>query len=188
MMKKSVIIGKRQIVLAVLVVALGAAVYLNWRFAGTDGGLDITAAISSSQGNLGDATYVNNPEVSQDTPQEGTETTTIAQSRESRDNARNESLEMLKEIIDDAKSDAESKKAAVESQTQIAADVEKEGLIESLVKAKGFSDCVAILSNNQANIMVQGEGLVESQILQIQDIVVSQTNLPLESIKIHEVK
>ena len=36
--------------------------------------------------------------------------------------------------------------------------------------------------------MIQGEGLVESQILQIQDIVVSQTNLPLESIKIHEVK
>ena len=95
---------------------------------------------------------------------------------------------MLKEIIDDTKSDAESKKAAVESQTQIAADIEKEGLIESLVKAKGFSDCVAILSNNQANIMIQGEGLVESQILQIQDIVVSQTNLPLESIKIHEVK
>ena len=70
MMKKSVIIGKRQIVLAVLVVALGAAVYLNWRFAGADGGLDITAAVSSSQANLGDATYVNNPEVSQEAPQE----------------------------------------------------------------------------------------------------------------------
>ena len=187
-MKKSVIIGKRQIVLAVLVVALGAAVYLNWRFAGADGGLDIKSAISSSEGNLGDATYVNNPDVSQDDVQDGSEATTIEKSRESRDNARNESLEMLREIIDDTKSDEESRKAAVESQTQIASDVEKEGLIESLVKAKGFTDCVAILSNGQANIMVQGEGLIESQILQIQDIVVSQTSLPLENIKIHEVK
>ena len=49
MMKKSVIIGKRQIVLAVLVVALGAAVYLNWRFAGADGGLDITCLLYTSR-------------------------------------------------------------------------------------------------------------------------------------------
>ena len=31
--------GKRQLVLAALVVALGAAVYLNWQFTGDTGGL-----------------------------------------------------------------------------------------------------------------------------------------------------
>ncbi len=192
-MKKSVIIGKRQIVLAVLVVALGVAVYLNWRFASVDGGLDLTAGVSTSSKYLGDATYVNNSAETgsvdaASTESSGIDTSNIDRSRESRDKARKESQEMLKEIINDAKSDDESKKAATDSQTQIALDVEKEGLIESLVRAKGFNDCVAIISNGQANIIVQTEGLIEAQTLQIQDIVVSQTNLSLDNIKIHEVK
>lgn len=194
-MKKSVIIGKRQIVLAVLVVALGAAVYLNWRFAGAEGGLDITAGASSEK-YFGDATYVNNSaqeeitpvSAAEETPQTEADMSSIARSRESRDKARLESQEMLKEIINDAKSDEESKKAAADSQTQIALDVEKEGLVESLVKAKGFDDCVAIISNGQANVIVQTEGLIEAQMLQIQDIVVSQTGLSLDCVKIHEVK
>lgn len=40
-MKANFILGKKQIILASLVLILGAAVYLNWQFAQSEGGLDI---------------------------------------------------------------------------------------------------------------------------------------------------
>ena len=60
-MKKGAIIGKRQILLAVLVVALSAAVYLNWQFSKNGGEYDITGALSSTTSYLGDVQYVGNP-------------------------------------------------------------------------------------------------------------------------------
>ena len=59
-MKKGAIIGKRQVLLAVLVVALSAAVYLNWQFSQNDGQYDITGALTSSTSYLGDVQYVGN--------------------------------------------------------------------------------------------------------------------------------
>ena len=38
----NMILGKRHIILAALVLVLGIAVYLNWTFGGKDGGLTIT--------------------------------------------------------------------------------------------------------------------------------------------------
>ena len=51
--------GKRQLVLAALVVALGAAVYLNWQFS-DNRDLLATNTVTSSQKELGEAQYVNN--------------------------------------------------------------------------------------------------------------------------------
>ena len=51
-------VGKKQLVLASLVLALGAAVYLNWQFAGT-GQLPVGEE-SQAQSQLGAAQLVNN--------------------------------------------------------------------------------------------------------------------------------
>ena len=58
MKKINMIVGKKQIVLAALVVILGVAVYLNWEFAKNDGQFDITAGTTSDK-NYGDAALVN---------------------------------------------------------------------------------------------------------------------------------
>ena len=50
--------GKRQLVLAALVVALGAAVYLNWQFTGDTGGL-VEAGGTASEKSVGEAQLVN---------------------------------------------------------------------------------------------------------------------------------
>ncbi|MEG0571349.1 MAG: SpoIIIAH-like family protein [Oscillospiraceae bacterium] len=47
-MKANMIIGKKQIILASLVLMLGVAVYLNWQFANSDGGLDITGELEAN--------------------------------------------------------------------------------------------------------------------------------------------
>ena len=50
--------GKRQLVLAALVVALGAAVYLNWPFA--DNGSLIQQTSANANKEIGQAQFVNN--------------------------------------------------------------------------------------------------------------------------------
>lgn len=48
-MKANVILGKKQIILASLVLILGAAVYLNWQFADKSGDLALTESLSSEE-------------------------------------------------------------------------------------------------------------------------------------------
>ena len=119
-MKKGSIIGKRQIVLAVLVAALGVAVWLNMKYASTDGGFDVTGALNSSK-YLGDAQYVNNASVEQSTESvttsaadgESTAQTTaaaeddyFAEARENRENTRKEALELIQDTLSDAQADS----------------------------------------------------------------------------------
>lgn len=60
----NMIIGKKQIILASLVVGLGLAVYVNYQFARTDGDLTATGALANDK-NYGDAQLVdaNDPTV-----------------------------------------------------------------------------------------------------------------------------
>ena len=58
-------INKRNIIVASLIVALSAAVYLNWQFG------DSNSLLTSSTKELGEAEYVNN-EISGATPSEAT--------------------------------------------------------------------------------------------------------------------
>ena len=65
----SMSIGKRQIVLATLVVALGAAVFVNWYYTKPDAekantGVTVTEEVTQAAGNLGDALLVNSSSVS----------------------------------------------------------------------------------------------------------------------------
>ena len=60
----------------------------------------------------------------------------------------------------------------------------KEANIETIIKAKGIADALVIIADNSVTVMVHSEKLLQSQTLQIQDAVVSQTGMDLEKIKI----
>ena len=61
---------------------------------------------------------------------------------------------------------------------------ERENYIESLLKAKGFEKSLAIIGDDEINIVISSEGLTTANTLQIQDIVTSQTDIGLSKIKI----
>ena len=67
---------------------------------------------------------------------------------------------------------------------------EKENAIENLIKAKGFSDCVAILSDKSISCVIKTteSGLAANQTAQIQDIILSNCDISSENIKIIEIK
>lgn len=181
-MKKGMIIGKRQLVLAVLILALGAAVYLNWRFADSGNELQLTGANSSkstTSQNLGDAKYVN-----------ATSGKAFSDARRDREKARNDATAMLRETLKDVKADAAVQAMATEKLSRLAGNIQTENSIETLIKAKGFADCVAVINDQTVNIIVAvgSDGIMESEVLQIQDIVRGQIDVPLKNIHIVEVK
>ncbi|MCI8554465.1 MAG: SpoIIIAH-like family protein [Clostridiales bacterium] len=191
--------GKKQAVLAVLVAALGVAVYLNYYFSSQQPGVvDADTKVTDSTKNLGDAQYVGNsstisPEEatgSSGEPSSGGESSGdyFAEARRNRENARAEALDILKDILNDIKGEDAAKKEALEKAAAIAAQVEQENSIESLVKAKGFADCVAYLSEGECNLVVKADELKPQEAVQITEIVTTQSKIVAQNIHIVAVK
>ena len=194
-------IGKRQLVLAALVVALGAAVYLNWQFSG-DNQLLTTEAVTS-QKELGTAQLVSSPDGAEDAGaavqggEDGEEPTVAAnakaeeyftEARLSRQKARDSAVELLEKVLADAQGSDEAKKEAVEKAAVIAQNVVQESNIENLIKAKGFADCVVFLENGECSVVVQTSGLLPNEAIAIKDIVGGQAGVAYDKIKIVEAK
>ncbi len=181
-MKNRKIFGKKQIVMAGLVVALSAAVWLNMKYASGAGGF-LTAGETSSHKNLGDTKYVMTESVLS-SAETAAESDAFVEAREERKKAREKAIALLEEAAGKADADKETKAKLTEKITQIAARMEKEVNIETLIRAKGFSDVVVIIGEEDVNVIVKAEELLQSQILQIQDAVATETKISLENIKI----
>ena len=141
-------IGHRNVVILTAVLLIGAAVYLNylWFYQPT-----------------GDLGYGSNNMV--DNVQGGEDTSTdadggidyFAAAALAREEARDEAMEVLQEIVSSSSEGSAERAEALESISRIAVTMETEANIETLVLAKGFSDCVAVLSENSASIIVGAE-------------------------------
>ena len=191
--------GKRQLVLAALVLALGAAVYLNWQFSDNKE-LLATNAVSEVK-ELGEAQYVNNLSVDEVAEManaesnneeqaggEGNSTQYFEQAKANRQKARDEATDMIKEILNDIKSSEEAKAEAVKQAADVAKSIQQESNIENLIKAKGFKDCVVFLQNGECSVVVSADGLNENSAITIKDIVLGQSGVSFDKIKITEAK
>ncbi len=178
--------GKKQLVLASLVLALGAAVYLNWQFAGTNK-LPV-GDTSSTVSELGAAQLVNNAyveTVSDDLQQKGgtSGSDKFSEARLSRQNARDEAIELLDDVLENVDADTDAKKEAVEQASVIAQNILKETNVDNLLKAKGYEESVAYLNDEECSVVVSGE-MQDSDMLIIQEVVMDQTGLSADKIKI----
>lgn len=208
----------RKATAAVMVLALGASVYLNWSFAReapqnltvaqTDGTAVETAAAAetavvtdplesaaetsaadssveeqATNKNYGEAQMVS---VSQDS---GTEF--FEEARLSRSKSRDEALEALNEALKDTSvSEAEKKELTNKLSTQVN-NITLETKLETLIKSKGFADCVVNLEGERANVtvMTENDALTAEEVAQIRDALMSQcTGLQAQNITIVEVK
>ena len=184
--------GKRQLVLASLVVALGAAVYLNWQFAGNDDLLATNAL--NSEPSYGAAQLVNASaqssasSASDDAVSASAEADTyFTEARLNRQKSRDEATELMEKTLSDASATEEAKKEAVTQAAAISENILQENNIENLIKAKGFEDCMAFVQNGECNVVVKTGKLLDSDAVALQEIVVGQTGLAYDKIKIVEV-
>lgn len=176
-MKKGKVLGKGQIAVAVMVVALGAAIWLNAKY------------LPSDTKYLGEASYVNNTSSSESAvetaakPDNKTEDYFTTAKKE-REKNRTEACETIEETLKSDKLSEEDKKSAMLKIEEIGARMEKESNIEALLKAKGFEKALAVISDSGISIIVKSEGLTSAQTLQIQDIATKETNIGLANVKI----
>lgn len=178
MKKPTMIIGKKQIILAGMTLILGAAIYINYAFSATGSQIKKTSKIENQAANYGEAQLVNN-DANEDY---------FAKARIDRMNSRDQAAETLKTIIDGGDSTKEEQEVASKDAATMSSMIEKESKVENLVKAAGFDDCVVYLDGESANIVVKSDGLIDSEAAQIKDILLSEVEVPNENIKIFDVK
>ncbi len=182
-MKKSTIIGKKQLLTLSMVVALGAAVWLNVKF--STNGTEFSGTSSISDAELGNAKYVANTAIVEKEEEENYFTT----SRKEREESREKQLDAIKDTLNSAKSSDEDKQKAAELTAKITQRMEQENSIETLIKAKGFKDTIVVISDDGCNVVVKkSKELEDNETVQIIDIVSGTTKINLENIKIVTVK
>ena len=175
--KKGKVFGKGQLTVALMVIALGGAIWLNTKY------------LPSSTKYLGETSYVDNMssgEVAQTSAK--AETDYFAECKKDREKARQEAIELIEDTLDKDNLKEKDKKSALAKLEEIAGRIEQESNIETLLKAKDFKKAVAVINDTGVTVVVKGEGLTTGQTLQIQDIVTSETNVALANIKIVPVK
>lgn len=104
--------------------------------------------------------------------------------RSDRQETRNQEVLYLDAIISSASSSADAKLAAETKRKEILALMEKELVLEGLIKAKGFDDVIVSTSNANINVIVKSAAMSDDEVAQIVDIIKGQTNYSLDNIKI----
>ena len=104
----------------------------------------------------------------------------------SRRQARDEAMEVLKSVAESSTAVEEMKSDALDSIAQIARDIECEANIETMILAKGFAQCIAVVNGDAASVIVKTDGLLPSEIPQISEIVYEQAGILPTNLKIIE--
>lgn len=201
---------------AVLTLALGAAVYLNWSFSrGAPPSLLVsdttadavetaaaapvtdplavetsaatedteTSAVDDADKNYGEAQLVS---VNQDSGTEFFESARLTRSK-----ARDEALDTLKKSLKDAGLTKAEKDALTAELSARISNITLETKLETLIKSKGFPDCVVNLEGSKANVtvMTENDALTAEEVTRVRDALLSQCKgLTAQDITIVEVK
>lgn len=178
------IIGRRKILLATLVVILGAAIFVNWQF-----GSPAVDNSDEASKNLGDAQYVNGTNIS-DENNEVTDSIGdyFSGLRLERQQSRDAIKENYEKVSADTSASAAEKSEAMMIFAKTTENIKKENDIENLVKAKGVNDCIATVSGESVTVVVDCEELNDVILLQIKEIANKQTNISFENITIIQAK
>ncbi len=175
----NMIVGKKQIILAALILGLSIAVYLNWQYADLSNGLEVTGKVNNVK-NYGDAQYVDK-----------TSTTTnayFAEAKLTRTKSRDEATEAINTMLKDQNITTEQRAALTTKVSELADSIEAEGKIENLIKAKGFNECMVYYDTKNVDVVVHSAGLLANEVVQMKDIILKEVNIPVENISIVEIK
>lgn len=189
---------KRNAIAAAIVLFVCGAVYLNWSYSqDTAAGKNLgEAALVGSQNdplvqkdgddaNAEGTTTEDGAKTQEDTAQSGTYFSTA---RLNRQQARDNALSLLQEAAEDEKADQNSVDQANAAIQTMADYTMTEAQIENLITAKGYTDCVAFLGEDSISVVVSAmeNGMTDADAARIGEIVMEQTGLRADQIKIIE--
>ena len=184
-------IWKKNLVAAAVLVTVCAGIYLNWQYTEEDAAASLTDTLDADKV-LDDSLLVMGSDAAQEAAAEDLTSDTsedyFAAVRLSRQEARDSAVALIQEAMsyDSAGSDS-SMAQELEEIVQVALS---EAQIESLIIAKGYTDCVAYMTEKGISVAVAAPdgGLQQEDIAVITDVIVSQSDYTMEDIRIVEVQ
>ena len=173
-------IGTRNCIIAGAVLLIGLAVCVNWAVlsSSNDKGFDYSTGAGMQDTTPSEDVSKPDADVSKDAYFSSIEV--------SRQRTRDEALEVLQSVIDNQSATEVAKNEALAEINNLAKIMEQEANIETLVIAKGFENCVAVISGEKANIVVSCDEILPAQISQINEIVYDQAGILPVNINITE--
>lgn len=177
---------KKNLIAGAVLLTVCSGIYLNWVYNGGQDTKDLDDAVNADK-ILDDDLLMVGGTVS-DSGDTNTSTDYFAAVRLSRQEARDNAVSLLQEAM--AYGDQEQVAKSNEQLEQIITYALCEAQIESLVIAKGYTDCVAYISDKGISVAVSAPegGLQQADVAVISDIVLSQSDLTLNDIRVVEVQ
>lgn len=171
---------KTKAAISCFILLLGVGVAGNWYWENSDLSTKISAVSGDNEKILGEATYVDA------TTEATTESSYFSDARVQRQSARDESLEKLQKIIDSSKESDSAHKEAADKIASISDMISAENKIETLVKAKGVNNCLAVINEDgtKVDVIVDVDELTDTVILQIKEIAMAQLGCSYENVTI----
>jgi len=185
-------IWKKNMVAAAVLVTVCAGIYVNWLYSEEHAAANLTDVLDAEKV-MSDDTLILSEDMAALASGEDLQTTSsdyFAAVRLSRQQARDSAVNLLQEAM--AYSGQESSKE-LESSMELDDIVQtalSEAQIESLVIAKGYTDCVAYMSGEGISVAVASPegGLQQEDVAVIADIVMTQSDYSLDEIRVVEVQ
>ena len=175
-------IGKRNFIIAGAALLVGAAICINWAVLSSraDDGFDYSTGVG-----MQDTDTANKNDTPKDT--EASNDAYFSSIEVSRQRTRDEAIEVLQAVVDNQSATEAAKNEALAEINNLAKVMEQESNIETLIIAKGFENCVAVISGDKANIVVCSESdILPAQISQINEIVYDTAGILPVNINITE--
>lgn len=185
---------KKNTIIASILVFVCAGIYLNWLYTQDSPAVNLTQTLDEEK-ILGESTLVMNQDnaalkaAGEDLQtSQNTVDNYFAAVRLSRQQSRDSAISLLQEAMAYGE-DLETTEASAKLESVVNTGL-CEAQIESLVIAKGYTDCVAYMNEDGISVAVAApeDGLKEEDVALISDIVMTQADFDLEDVRIVEVK
>lgn len=175
---------RKKIAASIFVLLLAVGIGGNWVWENSDVSSKIKSVASSTK-TLGEATFVD----AATQPSSG-ENEYFSSARVDRQNARDSALSQLQSVVDSSEESSDAKNTAAEKIADISSYIEIENKIETLVQAKGVSNCLAVVNEDgtRVDVIIDSEELSDDLALQIKEIAVAQLKCGFENVTIIQSK
>lgn len=179
---------KKGAIYSVVALMLCVAVYLNWYYTKTDEDYGGATDYQADGKVLGESILVNGTETDSNAEKPAAGSEYFSQARLSRQQARDEAVSILSKTAESESATEEARTAASTGIQLMADNAVVESRIESLVIAKGYADCVTFVNESGVNVIVSRpeNGLTDTDVAKIRDIVISEACVAADVVKIIE--
>lgn len=184
-------VWKKNMVAAAILVTVCAGIYVNWLYTEENAATNFTDTLDAEKV-MSDDTLVLSEDMAAIAAGEDVQTTAtdyFAAVRLSRQQARDNALNLLQEAMSYTNDSSKEVESAMELD-DIVQTALSEAQIESLIIAKGYADCVAYISGEGISVAVASPegGLQSEDVAVIADIVMAQSDYDLDDIRVVEVQ